>query len=50
LCEVSGRLTPCAGLVSDLRQERTRIDETIQALLESRDILDRAISAAPPGA
>jgi len=50
LCEVSGRLTPCAGLVSDLRQERTRIDETIRALLESRDILDRVISAAPPGA
>jgi DNA-binding transcriptional MerR regulator len=50
LCDDGGRLAPCAGLVGDLRYERARIDETIRALLESREILDRVISAAPPGA
>jgi DNA-binding transcriptional MerR regulator len=50
LCDESGQLTPCAGLASDLRQERDRIDETIRALLASRGILDQLISTAPPNA
>jgi DNA-binding transcriptional MerR regulator len=47
LCEHDGRLTPCAGLAGDLRQERARIDDTIRALLASREILDQVIAAAP---
>lgn len=48
LCHERGQLAPCAGLVSDLQQERARIDETIRALLASRETLDQIISAAPP--
>jgi DNA-binding transcriptional MerR regulator len=48
LCDESGQLTPCAGLASDLLHERARIDETIRALLASREILDQLISTAPP--
>jgi DNA-binding transcriptional MerR regulator len=47
LCDEGGQLTPCAGLASDLRQERARIDETIRLLHASRDILDQLIDAAP---
>jgi DNA-binding transcriptional MerR regulator len=47
LCDEDGQLMPCAGLASSLRQERARIDETINALLASREILDQVISAAP---
>jgi DNA-binding transcriptional MerR regulator len=50
LCEEGGQLAPCAGLASDLRQERARIDETMRALHASRTILDQLISAAPPDA
>jgi DNA-binding transcriptional MerR regulator len=41
------RLAPCPGLLPDLKQERARIDEAIQALRASRAVLDSVISAAP---
>ena len=50
LCDESGQLTPCAGLARDLLLERARIDETVRALLASREILDQLIAAAPPDA
>jgi DNA-binding transcriptional MerR regulator len=45
-CAEGNQLVPCPGLVPDLKQERTRIDETIQALRASRTVLDSVISAA----
>jgi DNA-binding transcriptional MerR regulator len=50
LCDESGQLAPCTGLARDLQRERTRIDETIRALLASREVLDQLIAAAPPDA
>jgi len=45
-CAEGDQLVPCPGLVPDLKQERARIDETIQALRASRTVLDSVISAA----
>jgi DNA-binding transcriptional MerR regulator len=41
------QLAPCPGLLPDLKKERARIDEAIQALRASRAVLDSVISAAP---
>lgn len=45
LCAEGGQLAPCPGLASGLRKERARIDESITALLASREILDQVIAA-----
>jgi DNA-binding transcriptional MerR regulator len=47
LCANGDQLAPCPGLLRDLKQERARIDEAIQALRASRAVLDSVISAAP---
>jgi DNA-binding transcriptional MerR regulator len=47
LCANGDQLSPCPGLLPDLKQERARIDEAIQALRVSRAVLDSVISAAP---
>jgi DNA-binding transcriptional MerR regulator len=47
LCGEDGQLTPCPGLAIGLREERARIDETINALLASPETLDQVISATP---
>jgi DNA-binding transcriptional MerR regulator len=41
------QLAPCPGLLRELKQERARINEAIQALRASRAVLDSVISAAP---
>lgn len=49
--ERDGRLTPvCDNLVAELREERQRIVESIDALAASRDALGRVIDAADAGA
>jgi DNA-binding transcriptional MerR regulator len=40
------QLAPCPGLLLDLKQERARLDEAIQALRASRAVLDSVISAS----
>jgi DNA-binding transcriptional MerR regulator len=50
LCDQDGQLTPCPGLASGLREERARIDETISALLATRDVLDQVIAGNRPSA
>jgi DNA-binding transcriptional MerR regulator len=47
LCASGDRLIPCPGLLPDLKHERARIDEAIQALRASGAVLDSVISAAP---
>lgn len=50
LGELDDRLTPCAGLVADLRNERARIDAQIEQCQTSRQLLDAIIAAGPDAA
>jgi DNA-binding transcriptional MerR regulator len=48
VCEVEGVLRPCTPeLADELRDQRARIDAQITDLIESRQVLDLIIAAAP---